>query len=162
MEEVITTPLPVFVTTLKQQRLLDRFATEFFLSFPNVPCAHCSILILPRSVKWKLYDANNPGQYQLQSVFHIPLVFNLAGSSIAVCAACSRNPRNTPDIGPWNDRLFEIPQRWRGLLSPIQLHCNLGRTQSQTRTGVYNIVTTYRTLKGGPCLSPSNWKGPCI
>ena len=139
---------PHFIVTTIQQRLLTRFATEFFRSFPNIGCAYCGILILPRSVKWQTYDPDAARQYQLLSVLNCPLTFNLTSDHVAICAACSRRPRSAPDVGPWSDIIFEVPQQWRRLLSPIQLHCNLGRTQSQSATGFHNPYSTYRTLKG--------------
>jgi hypothetical protein len=137
----------VYVISSKIRQLLLRFKTEFFRSFPDIPCAYCGILCIPRSVVWQRYDGNIAPQYQLQSVLGIALTFNLHGS-IAICKCCSRSPRETLNVGPWPQVLFDIPQMWRRLLSPIELHCSLGRTQSQSATGFHNPFSTYRTLKG--------------
>ena len=42
----------IFVITEAFARLLKRFNTKYFVSFPDIPCAYCGILCLSRTVGW--------------------------------------------------------------------------------------------------------------
>ena len=136
-----------FEITPKFRNVMERFQSEYFLSFPNVPCSFCDILSLPRLVVWKAYDVCIASQYELETVLHHRLAVN-NHQRIAVCQACDRKPRRAPNLGPSSEAVLAVPQRWRPLLSPIKINCSLGRTQSHSVDGYHNPYSTYRTLSG--------------
>ena len=41
-----------FVITKAFERLLIRFNTKYFVSFPDIPCAYCGVLSLSRTTCW--------------------------------------------------------------------------------------------------------------
>jgi len=130
---------------------MKRFASQYFLSFPEYPCSYCGVLSPLRTTVWIEFsevDAET-GNYGLSRCLGVQLVLNGKGE-IAVCSICykRKKAREAPDIGRWPQVLLHVPQYSRSYLSFVKLNCNLGRTQSHSGQNWHNPYSTYRTLRG--------------
>ena len=84
------------------RRLLEKFAREYFLSFPEYPCAYCGVLSPFRNIVWMEFCQrdSDEGKYGLESRLGVELRRNGQGE-IAVCGKCHKRGRvrEAPDIG---------------------------------------------------------------
>jgi hypothetical protein len=138
-----------FIITSHFRRVINRFQTDLFTIFPNIPCAYCGVLSSRRMVKWLTIEqaVDETEKFELSTVLHIPIHTDRKGR-VAICTQCKTKPRQTIRAGPWPHTLLQIPQRSKMFLSPIKLNCSLGRTQSHSGTEYHNPFSTYRTLSG--------------
>ena len=113
---------------VKFRILYEKWRTFYDIQFPTVPCSHCSILLLPRSVKWK--DPDPFWSYRLQQVHAVPVTTKVwkGGIRVAVCSLCHKSPRDTVRLGPYAECLKTLPPRLRTYLSPLKLETSLGGT----------------------------------
>lgn len=136
-----------FIASPAFQHLMNRFSTNLFTSFPDIPCAYCGILSVRRSTKW-LNEEEISINAHLFDLLHI-LCISLHRDSlnrVAVCSLCWKSPRKCISADPWPDSLTTIPQHSKMFLSPVKLNCNLGRTQSHSSGPRHNSYSTYHTL----------------
>jgi hypothetical protein len=133
--------------TMLYERTLQRFEQQYDRSFPSVPCAHCGVLLLPRSCQWQPF--NELETYALTSVLDIQphTVYKHGVRKVTVCSECKASPKLPIDAGPWPELLLHLPQRSRVYLSPLTLQTSLGRT---TRPHGRNMShwANYRTVTG--------------
>lgn len=130
---------------------MEKFSSQYFLSFPQYPCSYCGVLSPFRSTAWMEFSERDAeaGKYGLSSRLGVQLVRNDEGQ-VAVCSICRKRTeqREAPDIGGWPQVLLSVPQYSRSYLSFVKLNCNLGRTQSHSGQNWHNPYSTYRTLTG--------------
>ncbi|CAG8536774.1 15137_t:CDS:2 [Cetraspora pellucida] len=131
--------------SLKMQQIINKFNNEILCQFSCVPCSICSKLMYPEKSMWIQKDSNIT--YPLTVVYpNIVLTTNPISPSnrIAICPSCKSNPnRNYPpylSLVPLEIEL--VPLEKHQYLSPIFLHCSLGRTPGA------NSFTKYRSLVG--------------
>jgi hypothetical protein len=143
------TMFPPFIISRAFRRLLNCFEQNYFLIFPNIPCAYCGLNSSYRTTHWLPVQqaATEEHRFELRSRLHLGLHVDRRGR-VAICRECHREPRGAINAGPWPSLLLNIPQRSRMYLSPLKLNCNLGRTQSHSGTQYHNPWSTYRTLSG--------------
>lgn len=148
---VPTIPLPIspWTPSTKFSKLLDKFNSNILNQFPCAPCAFCGRLMYPQKCEWLPYDdnylyplleANPESQPESLLTFHTSLP-----KRIAVCSSC-KNPNNRyafPFLHPIPNEIQAIPINKRMYLSPVFIHCSLGRN-----SGHSSIYTEYRTLTG--------------
>src|SRR5439155_24637590 len=129
---------------------LEKFDDTILYQFICVPCAYCGRLMYPEKCEWICYDNNI--QYpicQLTTDSSNPsmlLTFHPkhGTNKIAVCSSC-KNPNNRSHFRPLHpipNEIKAIPIQKRRFLSPIFMHCTLGRNSGD------NIYTEYRILSG--------------
>jgi len=139
-----------FILTRKFKNLLEKFDDTILYQFICVPCAYCGRLMYPEKCEWICYDNNI--QYpicQLTTDSSNPsmlLTFHPkhGTNKIAVCSSC-KNPNNRSHFRPLHpipNEIKAIPIQKRRFLSPIFMHCTLGRNSGD------NIYTEYRILSG--------------
>jgi len=110
-----------------------------------VPCVFCARLLYPKKAKWISYDESNT--YPLQINFsEIDLVFsgNATDPKVSVCSSCIKKPKIylCPRLHYIPSEIEIIPLMQRRFLSPIFLHCSLGRSSGS------NPYSEYRHLIG--------------
>jgi len=98
-----------------------------------VPCVFCARLLYPKKAKWISYDENNT--YPLQINFPaIDLIFsgNATDPKVSVCPSCIKKPKMylCPRLHYIPSEIEIIPLMQRRYLSPVFLHCSLGRSLS--------------------------------
>jgi hypothetical protein len=110
-----------------------------------LPCAFCGKLLYPAKAKWIQFDENYT--YPLEENFqNISIYIRGQGSTrtVCVCDSCKNNRRRypCPRLCPIPDVIETIPAAQRRFLSPVFLHCSLGRNLDANR------YTEYHTLVG--------------
>jgi hypothetical protein len=149
-------PLPIIPWTpsTKFLKLLDNFNLSILNQFPCAPCAFCGRLMYPEKCEWLPYDdsylypllkAYPEQQPELLLTFH-----TRSPKRIAVCSSC-KNPNSRyafPSLHPIPNEIQDVPLKKRMYLSPVFVHCSLGRN-----SGNSSIYTEYRTLSGTMNLS---------
>jgi hypothetical protein len=144
-------PLPIIPWTpsKKFSKLLDNFDSSILNQFPCAPCAYCGRLMYPLKCEWLPYVDNYP--YPLLEAYpeHEPeslLIFHTRlPKRIAVCKSCKNinNRYGFPFLYPIPNEIQAIPINKRMYLSPVFIHCSLGRN-----SGYSSVYTEYRTLTG--------------
>ena len=144
-------PLPIipWVPSTKFLKLLDNFDSSILNQFPCAPCAFCGRLMYPQKCEWLPYNDNC--SYPLCEAYpesqpESLLTFHTRPPKrIAVCLSC-KNPNTRyifPFLHPIPDEIQAVPLKKRMYLSPVFIHCSLGRN-----SGNSSIYTEYRTLSG--------------
>lgn len=144
-------PLPIIPWTPspKFSKLLDNFDSTILNQFPCAPCTFCGRLMYPLKCEWLLYDDNY--SYPLLEAYpelqpETLLTFHpRPPKRVAVCTSCKKpNTRYTfPSLHPIPNEIQAVPLKKRMYLSPVFIHCSLGRN-----SGLSSIYTEYRTLTG--------------
>jgi len=144
-------PLPIisWKPSTKFLKLLNNFDSSILNQFPCAPCAFCGRLMYPQKCEWLPYDNNY--SYPLCEAYpesqpRLLLTFHTRSPErIAVCLSCKKpNTRYTfPFLHPIPDEIQAVPLKKRMYLSPVFIHCSLGRN-----SGNSSIYTEYRTLTG--------------
>ena len=148
-------PLPLILTPWRPSpqllRLLNEFENKILHDYPHVPCCYCSILMFRSTTQWINYDPNE--EYTLTIAFPniSPYLYktNRDLIKVAICKSCKnqKTRRYPPILSPIPHEINAVPMMHRRYLSPIYIHCSLGRTPGS------NFYTTYRFLKGDISLS---------
>src|SRR5262249_23599915 len=128
-------PQPAYWTpTPKFQRLYDKFQNNILLQWPRIACVYCGKLLYPEKANWELYDPSIT--YPLQQRFpNISLSFHPNTSRITqlrvpTCESCKKPSTRYPFpyLSPMPEEIVSVPLHKRKHLSPVYLHCSLGRT----------------------------------
>jgi hypothetical protein len=144
-------PLPIipWIPSTKFLKLLDNFDSSILNQFPCAPCAFCGRLMYPQKCEWVSYDSNY--SYPLLEAYpdcqpESLLTFHTRPPRrVAVCSTCKKpNTRYAfPFLHPIPDEIKAVPLKKRMYLSPVFIHCSLGRN-----SGLSSVYTEYRTLTG--------------
>ena len=146
-----TFSLPIIPWTPSRNflKLLNNFNSTILNQFPCTPCAFCGRLIYPLKCDWLPYDENY--EYPLLTAYpeHQPeslLTFHTKlPKRVATCSSC-KNPNTRYEflsLHPIPSEIQAVPLKRRMYLSPVFIHCSLGRN-----SGLSSIYTEYRTLSG--------------
>jgi hypothetical protein len=142
-------PIIPWTPSTKFSRLLSNFNSTILNQFPCAPCAFCGRLMYPLKCEWLLYEDNYSyplleayPERQPESLltFHTRLP-----KRIAVCSSCKKPSTRYvfPFLYPIPDEIQAVPLKKRMYLSPVFIHCSLGRN-----SGNSSVYTEYRTLTG--------------
>jgi PIF1-like helicase/Helitron helicase-like domain at N-terminus len=139
------TPLPIWQPSTRLKNLHTRFKNTILCEHICLPCVFCGKLLYPTKAKWIPYNENFT--YPLEINFQtIDVYIRGEGSSrtTCVCESCKNNQKRypCPKLHPIPDEINAIPITQRRFLSPVFLHCSLGRNLDANR------YTEYRTLEG--------------
>lgn len=142
--------LPYWRPSPKLQRLFDRFQNTILKQYPRIACVYCGKLLYPEKASWTFY---NPSiTYPIQQ--HIPDIdittsFNpntdrTPEYRIPTCDSCKKPSTRFafPHLSPISDEILSVPLHRRRHLSPVYLHCALGRNPNS------NPYSEYRSLTG--------------
>jgi hypothetical protein len=142
-------PITPWTPSTKFSKLLDKFNSSILNQFPCAPCAFCGRLMYPEKCEWLPYvdsylypllEAYPEQQPESLLIFH-----TRSPKRIAVCSSCknSNNRYAFPFLHPIPNEIQNVPLKKRMYLSPVFIHCSLGRN-----SGNSSIYTEYRTLTG--------------
>jgi hypothetical protein len=142
-------PVTPWIPSTKFLKLLDNFNSSILNQFPCAPCAFCGRLMYPQKCEWLSYD--NSYLYPLLKAYpecqpeSILTFHTKAPKRIAICSSCKNlNTRYAfPFLHPIPNEIQAVPIKKRMYLSPVFIHCSLGRN-----SGHSSIYTEYRTLTG--------------
>src|ERR1043165_7436260 len=137
------TPSPKFL------KLLDKFNSTILNQFICATCAFCDRLMYPEKCKWLPYNESLP--YPLLQAYSekdpkLLLTFHVnVPKCVAICLSC-KNPHRRyafPFLHPIPDKIQVVPLENRMYLSPVFIHCSLGRNSGHSA-----MYTEYKTLIG--------------
>jgi len=147
-------PIDPWVPSTKFLNLQSNFNSTILNQFICVACAFCGCLMYPEKCEWLHYDENlhypllqayPEEQSELLLTFHVK-----PPRRIAVCLAC-KNPTKRyafPFLYPIPNEILAVPLNKRMYLSPVFMHCSLGRNASNS-----SMYSEYITLTGTMNLS---------
>ena len=145
----LSLPITPWIPSKKFLKLLNKFDSDILKQFPCAPCAFCGRLMYPLKCEWLLYDDNYSypllEAYPEQQPESLLTFHTISPERIAVCSSC-KNPDTRyafPSLYPIPDEIQAIPINKRMYLSPVFIHCSLGRN-----SGNSSVYTEYRTLTG--------------
>jgi len=130
--------------------LHTRFQNTTLFQHICLPCAYCAKLLYPTKTKWIDYNPNYI--YPLEIYFpnvNLYVREDKLSLKVSVCNKCKLpNKRQTcPQLYPIPNEIKIIPLMQRRYLSPVFVHCSLGRSLSG------NPYSEYRTLAGDMTFS---------
>ncbi len=140
--------LPLWRPSPKLQRLYDNFQNNILSQWPRIACVYCGKLLYPEKASWSSYDPSITYPIQ-QNIPGISLSFNpntnrINHLRIPTCESCKKpSTRFTfPHLSPMPNEITSVPLHMRKHLSPVFLHCSLGRSPNS------NPYAEYRSLTG--------------
>src|SRR5438128_1296973 len=121
------------------RKLHNKFQNIILYQHICVPCVYCARLPYPTKAKWIPYNENIT--YPLQTYFpEIDLIFSGSTTQpkVSICSGCKTKPKHhlCPHLHHIPAEIESIPLMRRRFLSPVFLHCSLGRSAIHIR----NIV----------------------
>ena len=128
-------------------KLLDNFDSTILNQFICITCVFCDRLMYPEKCKWLPYDENLLYpllQVYLETESELLLTFHVnLPKRIPICSSCKNlTSRYTfPFFHPISDEIQAVPLENRMYLSPVFIHCSLGRNSGHSA-----IYTEYKTL----------------
>jgi len=137
--------IPPWQPNTRLRKLHTQFQKTILYQHPCTPCVYCEKLLYPTKAQWIPYD--NHSVYPIEEHYpHIELIMRSKNSQllISVCNKCKSKPQIITHLPlhPIPQEILAIPIMHRRFLSPVFLHCSLGRT-----TGA-NPFSEYRILSG--------------
>jgi DNA replication protein DnaC len=146
-----TPPLPIdpWIPSRKFSNLLIAFDSTILNQFACAACAFCGRLMYPEKCEWMPYNENfsypllqayPEKQPESLLTFHTRLPIR-----IAICPSCKKPATRYiyPFLHPIPNEIQTIPLNKRMYLSPVFMHCSLGRS-----LGNNSIYTEYKALTG--------------
>ncbi|CAG8824221.1 6673_t:CDS:2, partial [Cetraspora pellucida] len=130
------------------QNLYDRFQNNILKQWSRIACVYCGTLLYPEKASWIIY---NPSiTYSLQqrkpgvSLSFNPNVNLITDLRIPTCNSCKKPETrfSFPYLSPMAVEITSVPLHIRKCLSPVYLHCSLGRMPNS------NPYSEYRSLTG--------------
>jgi hypothetical protein len=142
-------PQPIYWTpSPKFRRLYDRFQDNILSQWPRIACVYCGKLLYPEKASWILHNSSitYPLQQQVPNIslsFH-PNTSRITQLRVPTCESCKKPSTrySFPHLSPIPQEIASVPLHKRKHLSPIHLHCSLGRNPNS------NPYSEYRTLTG--------------
>jgi hypothetical protein len=142
-------PINPWIPSQKFIKLLDTFKTNILNQFICAPCAFCGRLMYPEKCEWLPYNENfsypilqayPEEQFNSLLTFHAKLP-----KRIAVCPSCKKPSTRYafPFLHPIPDEIKAVSLNKRMYLSPVFMHCSLGRNSANSA-----IYSEYKTLTG--------------
>lgn len=137
--------IPPWIPSQRLRKLHTQFQNTTLCQYICIPCAFCGRLLYPTKAKWVPYDEDYT--YPLEVNFqNISVYIRGEGSTrtICICDSCKTNKKRypCPRLHPIPNVIKVIPIAQRRFLSPVFLHCSLGRNLNA------NKYTEYRSLVG--------------
>ncbi|CAG8750186.1 22749_t:CDS:2, partial [Gigaspora rosea] len=130
----------------KLQRLYNKFQNNILTQWPRIACIYYSRLLYPKKASWIIH--NPTIIYPIQQ--HIPNVLlsfdpnlnHIKEPRVPVCDACKKPSTRFQffHLSPIPAEIMSVLLHMRKNLSPVHLHCSLGRTPNS------NPYTEYRSL----------------
>jgi len=153
-------PIDPWVPSAKFLKLLSNFDSSILNQFICAACAFCGRLMYPEKCEWLHYDENS--SYPLLQAYpekqpELLLTFHTKSPKrIAVCLSCKSPTKKYayPFLHPIPNEIQAIPINRRMYLSPVFMHCSLGRncgysamySEYITLTGTMNFSKNMRSL----------------
>lgn len=132
----------------KLQRLYTRFQNTILSQWPRIACVYCGKLLYPQKANWISHNPLITYPIQ-QNIPNISLSFNpninrISTPRIPICDSCKKPSTRFPfpHLSPIPEVIKSLPLHKRKHLSPIYLHCSLGRNLNS------NPYSEYRNLTG--------------
>jgi hypothetical protein len=141
---IINPPQP-WRPSQRLRKLHTQFQNTILCQYICIPCAFCGKLLYPAKAKWIPYDENYA--YPLEVNFQNRRIYMRGEGSartVCICNSCKNNQKRypCPKLHPIPNVIEVIPIAQRRFLSPVFLHCSLGRNLDANR------YTEYRSLVG--------------
>ncbi|CAG8490878.1 16859_t:CDS:2 [Acaulospora morrowiae] len=141
---VVSSPILQWRPTTRLRKLYTRFTNSILYQHSCIPCAYCGKLMYPAKTQWKPYDSNTNypiEEYCSNAQFILKKTKNCV--QIPVCSKCKSNKRTIycPILHPIPQQILSIPLMQRRFLSPVFLHCSLGRNSGDNPFSEYRILT---------------------
>ena len=142
---IIASSIPPWRPSQRLRKLHTQFQNTILCQFICIPCAFCGKLLYPAKAKWIPYDENYT--YPLEVNFQNTNVYTRGEGSartVCICNSCKNNERRypCPKLHPIPNVIEVVPIAQRRFLSPVFLHCSLGRNLNA------NKYSEYRSLVG--------------
>src|SRR6185312_1573172 len=118
----------------KLKRLYVKFQNNILKQWQRIACVYCGKLLYPEKALWTFYDPTFT--YPLQrNIPDISLSFNsntnrIPYFRIPTCESCKKPSTRClfPHLSPMPNEIISVLLHLRMYLSPVYLHCSLGRT----------------------------------
>src|SRR6185312_3191246 len=141
---IASSPILQWRPTTRLRKLHTRFTNLILYQHPCIPCAYCGKLMYPAKTQWKPYESNTSypiEEYCLDDQFILKKTKNRV--QIPVCSKCKSNKQTIryPLLHPIPQQILSIPLMQRRFLSPVFLHCSLGRNSGDNPFSEYRILT---------------------
>ncbi|CAG8805574.1 5343_t:CDS:2, partial [Gigaspora margarita] len=138
----------------KLKNLYNKFQDNILAQWPRIACVFCECLLYPKKASWIIHDllVTYPLQQYISGVLlsFNPNVNQITKPRVPTCKFC-KNPTTRflfSYLSPMPE-IISVPLHKRKHLSPVYLHCSLGRTPNS------NPYAEYRSLTGTMGYSPT-------
>ena len=138
-----------WIPSQKFTKLLNTFKTNILNQFICAPCAFCGCLMYPEKCEWLLYNENFSypilQAYPQEQINSLLTFHTRPPQRIAVCLSCKKPSTRYPFLFlcPIPNEIKNVPLSKRMYLSPVFMHCSLGRNSANSA-----IYSEYKTLTG--------------
>ena len=123
----------------------NKFQSKILKEYPDTPCVYCGRLLYKSKATWVTYDPSE--SYPIEQINQIN-VYDLYATlrrqivKIPSCSSCAK-PQNRfqfPILARIPDEIEAVPLHHRKYLSPVHLHCSLGRNSNSDSYSEYRSI----------------------
>lgn len=125
----------------------NKFQSTILKKYPDTPCVYCGRLLYKDKITWITYDSSQV--YPIEQVDQIDILtlYSISRQQIIKVPSCSScaKPQSRfqfPRLAKIPNEIEAIPLHHRKFLSPVYLHCSLGRNSGS------NSYSEYRSIIG--------------
>jgi len=127
------------------RRIYDKFQLSILKEYPDTPCVYCGRLLYKNKATWIPYDHSET--YPIERVNQINVLESYGTLrrqilKVPTCYSCAK-PQNRfqyPILARIPDEINQVPLHHRKFLSPVYLHCSLGRSPGSSSYSEYRSI----------------------
>src|SRR5581483_2124449 len=129
-------------------RIYHKFQSTILKEYPDTPCVYCGRLLYKNKANWIAYDPIETYPIEQYNQINVLTSYSMMKNQILKipsCHSCTK-PENRflfPLLAEIPNEIEAIPLHRRKFLSPIYLHCSLGRNSDSN-----NLYSEYRSIVG--------------
>ena len=120
-------------------RIYNKFQSTILKEYPDMPCVYCGRMLYKNKATWIAYDPTETYPIEQNNQINVLTSYGTMRRQILKIPSCyscvkPQNRFSFPSLVRIPNEIEAVPLHRRKFLSPIYLHCSLGRNSGSTNT----------------------------